>query len=73
MRSVVDAIGIGELAGLGTAVCWVFTSIAFAEAGRRIGSSRVNMIRLILASLMLMGMHWITFGQPIPSVEKTGL
>jgi len=73
MLSMFDAIGVGELAGLGTALCWVFTSIAFAEAGRRIGSSRVNMIRLVLASFVLMGMHWVVFGRPIPEVETTGL
>jgi drug/metabolite transporter (DMT)-like permease len=40
---------LGELAALTTAVCWAFTSIFFTEAGRRIGSFRVNKIRLLMA------------------------
>jgi drug/metabolite transporter (DMT)-like permease len=39
----------GELSALATAVCWSFTAIFFSEAGRRIGSFRVNAIRLLFA------------------------
>jgi drug/metabolite transporter (DMT)-like permease len=39
----------GELAALTTAICWSFTAMFFAEAGRRIGSFRVNSIRLLFA------------------------
>ncbi len=39
----------GELAALTTALCWSFTAIFFSEAGRRVGSFRVNCIRLVLA------------------------
>jgi drug/metabolite transporter (DMT)-like permease len=39
----------GEIAALTTAVCWTFTSLFFTEAGRRVGSFRVNAIRLLLA------------------------
>jgi drug/metabolite transporter (DMT)-like permease len=44
---------IGELAALGTAVCWSFTGLFFAEAARRIGALRVNLLRLPLALVML--------------------
>ena len=39
----------GEFFALVTAVCWSFTAIFFSEAGRRIGSFRVNSIRLLFA------------------------
>ncbi len=39
----------GEFSALATAVCWSFTAIFFSEAGRRIGSFRVNSIRLLFA------------------------
>ncbi len=48
-----DASHIGELAALGTASCWVVTSLAFARAGQRIGSLSVNIIRLAMAAPML--------------------
>ncbi|MDH4158505.1 MAG: DMT family transporter, partial [candidate division Zixibacteria bacterium] len=41
---------LGELAGLATALCWAFTSICFTEAGRRIGSFKVNKVRLLFAA-----------------------
>lgn len=44
---------IGELAALGTAGCWAFTGLFFAEAARRVGSLRVNLLRLPIALVML--------------------
>lgn len=40
---------IGELAALATAALWSLTSIMFSEAGKRIGSYKVNKIRLVIA------------------------
>ncbi len=40
---------IGEIAGLSVAFLWALTSIFFAEAGKSIGSFRVNVIRLLIA------------------------
>lgn len=37
---------VGEFAALGTAVAWGFTSLFFAEAARRVGALRVNLLRL---------------------------
>jgi drug/metabolite transporter (DMT)-like permease len=45
----------GEIAALGTAVCWAFTGIFFAEAARRIGALRVNLLRLPVALVLLSG------------------
>lgn len=43
----------GELAALATATCWAVTSIVFAEAARRIGALRVNLLRLPVAFILL--------------------
>ena len=43
----------GELAALGTALCWTVTVTAFEAAARRIGSIPVNVIRLFQGLLML--------------------
>ncbi len=54
---------LGELAALTTAVCWAFTSIFFTEAGRRIGSFRVNKIRLLIAVLIYTIVITLTTGR----------
>jgi drug/metabolite transporter (DMT)-like permease len=43
----------GELAALGTATCWAITSLVFAEASRRVGPLRVNLLRLPIALVLL--------------------
>ncbi|HVN74975.1 MAG TPA: DMT family transporter [Thermoanaerobaculaceae bacterium] len=43
----------GELAALGTATCWSFTGLFFAEAARRVGALRVNLLRLPVALALL--------------------
>jgi len=43
----------GELAALGTATCWSFTGLFFAEAARRVGALRVNLMRLPVALALL--------------------
>jgi drug/metabolite transporter (DMT)-like permease len=43
----------GELAALGTAVCWAVGSNLFATAGRRMGSLVLNRLRLTVAALFL--------------------
>lgn len=57
---------MGEIAALITAVCWSFTSIFFNNASRLIGSVRVNRLRLLVASAILVVAHWIVLGSPIP-------
>ena len=44
---------LGEIAALGTALCWSFTGLFFAEAARRIGALRVNLLRLPIALTLL--------------------
>ncbi|MFH1176710.1 MAG: DMT family transporter [Acidobacteriota bacterium] len=44
---------LGETAALATAFCWAATSVAFAEASRRAGALRVNLLRLPMALVLL--------------------
>ena len=56
----------GELAALTTAFCWSFTAIFFSEAGRRIGSFRVNAIRLLLAVVIYSVLLLVMTGRLFP-------
>lgn len=44
---------IGEIAGLGVAVCWTLSALYFEKAGNKIGSLSVNFIRLLFAIVFL--------------------
>jgi len=57
---------LGQLLALGTAFCWVVSSVSFEQAGRRIGSVSVNLIRLCMALLMLSAYGVIRLGQALP-------
>ena len=57
----------GELAALGTAICWTITAMAFESAGKRIGSLAVNLIRLVLGLVFLTLYCWIVRGQALPT------
>jgi drug/metabolite transporter (DMT)-like permease len=46
-------IRIGELAALATAFCWTITALAFETASRKVGSVPVNIIRLVMAIVLL--------------------
>lgn len=57
---------VGLSAGLGTALCWAFTSLWFSAAGRRIGSLPVNLLRMPFALAWLVGYGWLVRGQALP-------
>jgi drug/metabolite transporter (DMT)-like permease len=57
---------LGEIAALGTAVCWTFTSIFFTLSGRRVGSIIVNQARLLLAVFFLSVTHLLVLGVLLP-------
>ncbi len=59
---------MGELAALGTACCWAVTSVVFAEAARRVGALRVNLIRLPVAFVLLSAVTVLT-GAPWASLS----
>ncbi len=56
----------GELAALGTALCWTTSTIAFARAGRHISSLVLNLVRLVLAFEYLTIFCWLYRGKPLP-------
>jgi drug/metabolite transporter (DMT)-like permease len=57
---------IGEISALAAALFWSFTAIFFSEAGRKIGSYRVNKIRLLFAVAIYMLILTCTTGSPVP-------
>lgn len=58
---------VGQFAALGTALLFSLGSTLFTLSGRQIGSPLVNRTRLLIAFLVLAGVHWLTFGEPLPS------
>ncbi len=57
---------LGELAALGTSLCFAFGSTFFTLAGRELGSILTNRVRLLLALLLVMVLHTLLYGQPFP-------
>jgi len=58
---------IGETAALATALLWAFTSLFFAEAGKLLGSFRVNNIRLLVAVVIYCLVLVLTTGRLWPA------
>lgn len=58
---------LGQLAALGTAVCWTATGIAFESAGKKVGSLSVNLLRLIIAFALLSIYTYLTRGLALPT------
>ena len=57
---------IGELAALGTSLCFSLSSVVFTFSSREIGSTLVNRTRLLIAILLVMLLHTLIYGQPFP-------
>jgi drug/metabolite transporter (DMT)-like permease len=57
----------GELAALGTAICWTGSSLAFEAAGRRMGALPLNLVRLSLALVLLTAIAALERGRALPS------
>lgn len=58
---------LGEIISLVVAVSWTFSAWFADKASRRIGSMVTNVIRLILATLFLGLLLWVTTGSPYPA------
>jgi drug/metabolite transporter (DMT)-like permease len=56
----------GQLAALGTASCWAFSSLAFEAAGRRIGALSLNLVRLVMAFAFLTAANALLRGVALP-------
>lgn len=63
----------GQIAGLGTALCWVFTSFLFAAASRAIGSGAVNLVRSVLAVALLLLLNGAILGDWWPDAPMASL
>ena len=57
---------IGELAALTTAFCWTITAMSFETASRKVGSVAVNIIRLVMAFVLLSLFSYINRGLFFP-------
>jgi len=60
-------VHIGEIAALGVAVCWTLSALFFERAGSKIGSLAVNVIRLMMAIVLLGLAALITRGRFFPT------
>lgn len=58
---------LGELAAFSTAVCWTITGISFELAGRKVGSFAVNLIRMLIALVLMTAFNAVTRGLPLPT------
>lgn len=57
---------LGEIISLVVAVSWTATALFADEASHRLGSLTVNVIRLVLGSVFLGLILWLTIGAPFP-------
>jgi drug/metabolite transporter (DMT)-like permease len=58
---------IGEIAALVTAFCWTVSALSFETAGKKVGSSAVNLLRMPFAFVLLSLYSLFTRGNPLPS------
>ena len=56
----------GELAAVGTALCWGGSASLFLTSGRRMGSQVLNRLRLTAALVFLGVALWLVRGSPWP-------
>jgi len=57
---------LGELAALATAFCWTITAVSFEAAGKKVGSISVNLIRLIIAFILISIYNLFSRGMVLP-------
>lgn len=58
---------IGELAALGTAMCWAISGTAFENGGKKVGSLAVNYIRLVLGFVFVSIYSYFSRGLLFPT------
>lgn len=57
---------LGELAAVTTSACYSVSSVLYTFAGRKLSALVINRLRLILAVLLLVSVHWVSRGTPFP-------
>ncbi len=61
------------LLALGCTVCWCGSAIFFEAAGRRVGSTAVNLLRFAVALPLLALISYLAYGQIIPTAPPKNL
>lgn len=64
------ALYYGPAAGVATSILWTATSLLFTAAGRRIGATLVNSLRIFNAAILLGVTHRLIFHSWIPQAES---
>ena len=62
-----EKVLMGEIAALGTALCWSFGSMCFTVSSRLLGHNTVNRVRLVIALTLLLITHYVLTGRIIPA------
>ncbi len=63
---VIPAAYVGHVAGLATSGLWTGTSLCFTAAARRLGPTRTNAVRLVIAVVLLAVTHRLVAGMWVP-------
>ncbi len=58
--------GLGIVSGIATAMLWTATAVCFEIASKRLGSWTVNVLRLVIAAGLFVGLSLIRTGAPWP-------
>ncbi|MBT6270543.1 MAG: DMT family transporter [Phycisphaerae bacterium] len=64
---------IGEISALAASACWVITALVLASAGRVVGATVVNAVRIFIAICILCFMHWLAYGNIWPEISSSSL
>ncbi len=62
-----NPILLGEIAALSTAIFFSVAPTFFTLAGRLVGSVAVNRLRLLIAAILVLGLHTLLIGSPFPA------
>lgn len=62
---------LGEMAALATALCWTVTAVTFETAGKKVGSISVNLIRLVIAFILISIYNLFSRGMILP-IDASG-
>jgi drug/metabolite transporter (DMT)-like permease len=64
---------IGEISALAASACWVITALVLASAGRVVGATVVNAVRIFIAIFILCLIHWLAYGNIWPEINSSAL
>lgn len=58
---------VGEIAGLGTALCWAASSLLFTRVGRKVGTVPLNVLRMAIALALAAIVGLVLRGRALPT------